>query len=48
MDKNKKSKKYPDGRGKRPKETNKLAKWILEESTKNHSSNTPNAENTSK
>lgn len=35
MAKNKIKKKYPDGRGKRPKESNKLAKWIVEQSTEN-------------
>jgi len=44
----KKKKKYPDGRGKRPKETNKLVKWIVEQSTKNPPSDTSNAENISK
>jgi len=34
MAKKKKTKKYPDGRGKRPTDPNCLAKWIVEQSTK--------------
>lgn len=33
MAKKKKTKKYPDGRGKRPSDINELAKWIVEIST---------------
>ncbi len=36
MNNSKKSeKKYPDGRGERPTDPNELAKWVVEQSTKN-------------
>jgi len=36
-DKKKKPTKKPDGRGKRPRDANQLAKWIVEQSTGNSS-----------
>jgi hypothetical protein len=33
MPEKKKSQKKPDGRGKRPRDLNRLAKWIVEKST---------------